>query len=109
MKKQKSASFWVAIALILCLISSLGASMVQTGGGAIKYHDITMVTDSGHELDALLFHVQLAAGVREHRQAVEFLAGGVLHRLEALVLVPILLGVAFDFKGLVLCVHRLSN
>ena len=28
--------------------------MVQTGGGAIKYHDITMVTDSGHELDALL-------------------------------------------------------
>ena len=54
MKKQKSASFWVAIALILCLISSLGASMVQTGGGAIKYHDITMVTDSGHELDALL-------------------------------------------------------
>ena len=50
MKKQKSASFWVAIALILCLISSLGASMVQTGGGAIKYHDITMVTDSGHEL-----------------------------------------------------------
>ena len=54
MKKQKSASFWVAIALILCLISSLGASMVQTSGGAIKYHDITMVTDSGHELDALL-------------------------------------------------------
>lgn len=54
MKKQKSASFWVVIALILCLISSLGASMVQTGGGAIKYHDITMVTDSGHELDALL-------------------------------------------------------
>ena len=54
MKKQKNACFWVAIALILCLISSVGASIVQTGGGAIKYHDITMVTDSGHELDALL-------------------------------------------------------
>ena len=32
MKKQKSASFWVAIALILCLISSLGAYIFQTGG-----------------------------------------------------------------------------
>lgn len=54
MEKVKSAKFWVVIALIICLISSVGASLVQTGGGSIEYHDITMVTDSGHELDALL-------------------------------------------------------
>ncbi len=54
MKKRKSARFWVAVALILCLISSVGASLVQTSGGSIEYHDLTIVTDSGHELDALL-------------------------------------------------------
>ena len=53
-KIKKNAKFWVVIALIICLISSVGASLVQTDGGNITYHDVTMVTDSGHELDALL-------------------------------------------------------
>ena len=54
MKAKKSARFWVAIALILCLISSIGAAIAQTDSGFIEYHDVTFVTDSGHELDALL-------------------------------------------------------
>lgn len=54
MKLKKNARFWVVVALIICLISSVGASIAQTDGGNIEYHDITMVTDSGHELDALL-------------------------------------------------------
>ena len=54
MKIKKNARFWVVIALVICLISSVGASIAQTDGGAIEYHDVTMVTDSGHELDALL-------------------------------------------------------
>lgn len=54
MKAKKGAKFWVVIALVICLISSVGASLVQTNGGSIEYHDVTMVTDSGHELDALL-------------------------------------------------------
>ena len=54
MKKKLSPRFWVAVALIICLISSVGASLVQTDGGSIEYHDVTFVTDSGHELDALL-------------------------------------------------------
>ena len=54
MKAKKSARFWVAIALVICLISSVGASIVQTDSGFIEYHDVTFVTDSGHELDALL-------------------------------------------------------
>lgn len=52
--KAKSARFWVAIALIICLISSVGASVAQTDGGFIAYHDVTFVSDSGNELDALL-------------------------------------------------------
>lgn len=52
--EKKSPRFWVCVALIICLISSVGAWFVQSEGGSIKYHDVTMVTDSGHELDALL-------------------------------------------------------
>lgn len=54
MKTKKTAKFWVAIALVICLISSVGAYLVQTDGGFVTYHDMTFVTDSGHELDALL-------------------------------------------------------
>ena len=49
-----NAKTWVVIALILCLVSSVGASLFQTDFGKIDYHDMTFVTDSGHELDALL-------------------------------------------------------
>ncbi len=49
-----SAKKWVVIALLLCLVSSVGASAFQTGFGKLDYHDTTFVTDSGHELDALL-------------------------------------------------------
>ena len=51
---KKNAKFWVVIALLLCLVSSVGASIFQTNFGKVKYHDITFVTESGHELDALL-------------------------------------------------------
>jgi len=51
---KKNARFWVAVALVLCLISSVGASIFQTDFGSIAYHDMTFVTESGHELDALL-------------------------------------------------------
>ncbi len=54
MKLKKNAKFWVVIALVICLISSVGASAVQTAGGEIEYHDITVVMESGHEMDALL-------------------------------------------------------
>ena len=51
---KKNAKFWVAVALVLCLISSVGASIFQTDFGSVVYHDMTFVTESGHELDALL-------------------------------------------------------
>ncbi|MCY1497244.1 hypothetical protein D9M68_312040 [compost metagenome] len=50
-------------------------------------------------------HVQLAARVGEHRQAVELvLAVGFLDA-EGVVFVPVFLGLGFDFEGLVLLVH----
>ena len=49
-----TAKALVAIALVLCLSSSLGASIIQTNFGTVDYHDMTFVTQSGHELDALL-------------------------------------------------------
>ena len=44
----------LVLSLILCLISSVGASLFQTSFGQVEYHDMTFVTQSGHELDALL-------------------------------------------------------
>ena len=51
---KSKAKIVFAIALILCLISSIGASLVQTDFGAIEYYDLTIDADSGHKLDALL-------------------------------------------------------
>lgn len=44
----------VIISLLICLVSSIGSSLFQTNFGQIEYHDMTFVTESGHELDALL-------------------------------------------------------
>ena len=51
---KQNAKFWIVIALVLCLVSSVGASVFQTNFGQVTYHDMTFVTQSGHELDALL-------------------------------------------------------
>ena len=51
---KKNPRFWLVIALVLCLISSVGASIFQTDFGSVVYHDMTFVTESGHKLDALL-------------------------------------------------------
>ena len=44
----------VIISLLICLVSSIGSSLFQTNFGKVEYHDMTFVTESGHELDALL-------------------------------------------------------
>ncbi|MCY1184915.1 hypothetical protein D9M73_256480 [compost metagenome] len=50
-------------------------------------------------------HVQLAARVGEHRQAVELVLAGDFLDAEGVVFVPELLGLGFDFERLVLLVH----
>ena len=51
---KKNPRFWLVIALVICLISSVGASVFQTDFCRVTYHDLTFVADSGHTLDALL-------------------------------------------------------
>lgn len=51
---KNRARIWIVIALLLCLVSSAGAGLFQTNFGTVDYHDMTFVTQSGHELDALL-------------------------------------------------------
>lgn len=52
---RKKAVRSLAIALILCLISAIGASFVQTSGGKVKVKDLRWETPSGHTMSALLF------------------------------------------------------
>lgn len=48
-------SFWLALSLVLCLISAAGASLVQTAAGTIAVKDLQWETSSGRTLNALLF------------------------------------------------------
>ncbi|SHI10400.1 alpha/beta hydrolase family protein [Sporanaerobacter acetigenes] len=45
----------LAISLVLCLISMIGASAVQTSGGRVEIKDLRWETPSGHLMSALLF------------------------------------------------------
>ncbi|WP_051758362.1 dienelactone hydrolase family protein [Rossellomorea vietnamensis] len=54
MSKRKSFR-WVVIALVLCLISAIGASFVQTSGGKVTVKDLRWETPSGHMMSALLY------------------------------------------------------
>ena len=46
---------WLALSLILCLVSGIGASVVQTAAGSIDVKDLRWETSTGQELSALLF------------------------------------------------------
>ena len=51
---KRKTKLFLAISVLVCLLSSIGACLFQTNFGTIEYHDMTFVTESGHELDALL-------------------------------------------------------
>ena len=51
---KTKAKIVLVLALILCIISSVGAHLFQTDFGSIEYYDLTIDADSGHKLDALL-------------------------------------------------------
>ncbi|MEG2931449.1 MAG: alpha/beta hydrolase, partial [Ruthenibacterium sp.] len=53
--KLHSAKFWVCIALTLCLISMIGASLIQTSGNKITIKEMSWESPSGHQLSAYLF------------------------------------------------------
>lgn len=47
--------FWLALSLVLCLVSAIGASAVQTAAGTVAIKDLQWETSSGRMLNALLF------------------------------------------------------
>ena len=47
--------FWLALSLVLCLVSAIGASLVQTAGGSVTVKDMRWETSSGRLMNALLF------------------------------------------------------
>lgn len=51
---KRKAKLFLIFSILVCLLSSIGASLFQTNFGQVTYHDMTFVTESGHELDALL-------------------------------------------------------
>ena len=52
--KKRTAKFWLCIALVICLISCIGASAVQTNFGKVTIKDLRFETSSGHQMSALL-------------------------------------------------------
>lgn len=57
MKKSlvRRNGFWLVASLVLILISAIGASLVQTAGGAVAVKDLKWETSSGRMMNALLF------------------------------------------------------
>lgn len=53
-KKKRTAKFWLCIALVICLISCIGASLIQTNFGKVTIKDLRFETASGHQMSALL-------------------------------------------------------
>lgn len=55
MKNNKGALKYLVIALVLILVSMIGASLVQTSGGKVTVKDLRWETPSGYQMSALLF------------------------------------------------------
>lgn len=54
-KMKKRSQLFLIISLILCLVSMVGASIVQTSGGDVEVKDLTWETEAGRTMSALLF------------------------------------------------------
>ncbi|WP_010529119.1 MULTISPECIES: CocE/NonD family hydrolase [Lentibacillus] len=65
-KVKKRAKLFVILSVILCLVSMVGASFVQTSGGDVEVKELQWETPSGHLLSALLF---VPDGVSDENQA----------------------------------------
>ena len=55
MNSKRSPRYWLAVALILCVVSVLGASFVQSSGYKVTVRDMRWETPSGKYMSALLF------------------------------------------------------
>lgn len=51
---KRTPKFWLCISLLICLISCIGASIIQTNFGRVTIKDLRFATESGHQMSALL-------------------------------------------------------
>ena len=58
-QKKRTARIWLAVALALCLIGTLGASFIQTAGGAVEIRQQTLETGYG-PLNILIYKPKTA-------------------------------------------------
>lgn len=54
-KPKNKAAVWLCIALILCLISAIGASIVQTSFGQVNVQDLRVVVDDGYVVNGQIY------------------------------------------------------
>lgn len=57
----KKNGFWLALSLVLCLVSAVGASLVQTSAGSVTVKDMRWETSSGEMMSALLYKPNTAS------------------------------------------------
>jgi hypothetical protein len=64
MKKfKKSPKFWLVIALVLCLVGSIGASAVQTVGNKVTVKELNWESAEGYELSGILYTPRTASSI----------------------------------------------
>lgn len=54
-KNKKTAKLWLCLSLVLCLVSMIAVSLIQTGSGSITIKQMTWESPSGHLLSADLW------------------------------------------------------
>lgn len=59
-KLCKNAKFWLVVALVLCLVSAVFASVVQSSFGRVKVSELRLIDRSGYEVSAQLYKPQNA-------------------------------------------------
>lgn len=68
-KLRKLAGFWLVISIVVMLVSSIGAAIVQTSGGAVTIHNMSWVTGDGQTMSALLL-VPNGASAKDKRPGI---------------------------------------
>ena len=60
MKRIKNAKFWVALSLVICLISMIFSSAIQSSFGKVAVDELRLVDRSGFSVSALLYRPDTA-------------------------------------------------
>lgn len=63
------AKKWIVVAVVLMVVSMIGANFIQTSGGKVAVKDLRWETTLGHQMSGLLF-VPLGASAEEPRPAI---------------------------------------